>query len=278
LRDPFAQDAEFRKLLGGEEDVDLAMVNLEIARDAYPELDLAVCTERIERLAARVDERCPIGSRPSHVIGQLNWVLFVEEEYRGNAEDYYDPRNSYLNEVLDRKLGIPISLSILYQAVASRVGLSLAGVNLPAHFLLLETGATPPVFVDPFHGGRTLDLHSCEQFLSTLVGRSCRLGPDDVGPCDASTTVSRMLRNLKAIYLQAQDFAAAQPVCRRLAALNPGDLSEVRDWGTTCLQANRPGESLVPLERYVVEAADATDVESVRSLLKVARRDVANRN
>ena len=278
MRDPFIQDAEFRKLLGGEEDVDLAVVNLEVARDAYPELELTACTERIERLAARVGERCPIGSRPGHVIGQLNWVLFVEEEYRGNADDYYDPRNSYLNEVLDRKLGIPISLSILYQAVASRVGLSLVGVNLPAHFLLREAGATPPLFVDPFHGGRILDLNSCEQFLSTLVGRPCRLNPDDVGPCGASTTVSRMLRNLKAIYLQAQDFAAALPVCRRLAALNPRDLSEVRDWGTTCLQANRPGESLAPLGRYVVEAADAPDVETVRSLLKVARRDVANRN
>jgi regulator of sirC expression with transglutaminase-like and TPR domain len=278
LRDPFAQDAEFRKLLGGDQTVDLGLVNLELARDAYPDLDIPAFMGRIEALAARVEERCPVGSRPRQVIGQINWVLFVEEEFQGNVADYYDPRNSYLNEVLDRKLGIPISLSVLYLAVASRVGLSLAGVNLPAHFLLRMTGESAPLLVDPFHAGLILDLDTCEQFLSELVGPPVRLDSDDIAPCDASTTVSRMLRNLKSIYLERRDFASALPVCRRLAALNPQVLSEVRDWGTTSLQANRPGESLGPLERYVVEQPDAPDSEAIRSLLKVARREVAHRN
>jgi regulator of sirC expression with transglutaminase-like and TPR domain len=265
-------------LLGGDQAVDLALVNLEMARDVYPDLDIPAFMGRIEALAGRVDERCPVGSRERHVIGQLNWVLFVEEEFRGNVEDYFDPGNSYLNEVLDRKLGIPISLSVLYLAVASRVGLSLAGVNLPVHFLLRVTGAPAPLLVDPFHGGRTLDLDSCERFLSRLLGRPYRLHADEVAPCDASTTVSRMLRNLKSIYLERRDYASALPVCRRLSALNPHDLAEVRDWGTASLQANHPGESLGPLERYVVERPDAPDVESIRSLLKAARREVAHRN
>ena len=277
--DPFAQDVPSSgNCSAARPDVDLALVNLEIARDAYPDLDLPVFMERIEALATRVDERCPVGSRSKHVIGQLNWVLFVEEEYQGNVEDYFDPRNSYLNEVLDRKLGIPISLSVLYQAVASRVGLTLAGVNLPAHFLLRETESPAPLFVDPFHAGRTLDVDACERFLSALVGRPYRLRAEEIAPCDSSTTVSRMLRNLKTIYLERHDHASALPVRRRLAALNPRDLAEVRDWGTTSLQANRPGESLGPLERYIVEQPGAPDIETIRSLLKAARREVAHRN
>ena len=278
MRDPFAQDAEFRKLLDGEPTVDLAAVNLEVARDAYPGLDIADYLGRIEALASRVDERCPVGSRESHVIGQINWVLFVEEEYRGNSEDYYDPRNSYLNELIDRKLGIPISLSVLYQGVASRVGLGMAGVNLPAHFLLRATGTPAPLLVDPFHAGRTLDLDACERFVSQLVGRPYRLRAEEVAPCDPSITASRMLRNLKSIYLQRQDFSSALPVCRRRAALNPGDLDEVRDWGTVSLRADHPGESLGPLGRYVDERPDAEDSETIRALLRVARREVAQRN
>ena len=97
------------------------------------------------------------GARVRHILGQINWVLFVEEGFRGNVEDYYDPRNSYLNEVLDRKLGLPISLSVLYAEVASRVGLALGCVNLPMHFALRVMGRDEPVFVDPFHEGRMLD-------------------------------------------------------------------------------------------------------------------------
>lgn len=278
VRDPFAQDSEFRRLIRGDRPVDLARVNLEVARDAYPQLDERPVLDRLDAMAARVEGRCPAGSRPSQVIGQINWVLYVEEEYRGNADDYYDPRNSYLNEVLDRKLGIPISLSILYGAIAARVGLGLAGVNLPAHFLLRTVGGLDPIFVDPYHEGRTLDRDGCDLFVSGLLKRPCRLEDAQVAPTDASSVISRMLRNLKAIYLDSRDFAAALPIARRLAALNPGDLAEVRDWGTTSLQADRPGEALGPLGRYVDERPEAPDSEAVRSLLKAARREVAFRN
>jgi regulator of sirC expression with transglutaminase-like and TPR domain len=278
VRDPFAKDDEFRKMIRGERPVDLAVVNLEMSRDAYPGLDGPAYLDRIDALARRVIGRCPDGSRPLHIIGQINWVLFVEEEFRGNVDDYYDPRNSYLNEVLDRRTGIPISLAVLYQALADRVGLGMAGVNLPVHFLLRVAGQEAPLFVDPFHSGRTLDRDACEQFVSDQLRRPYRLDDAQIVPCDASATVCRMLRNLKGIYLDRQEYGPALPVARRLAALNPGDLAEVRDWGTISLQADRPGEALGPLGRYVEERPQAPDVEAVRSLLKAARREVAFRN
>jgi len=278
VRDPFIENPEFRKLLRGGEPVDLARVNLEIARDARADLDMAAYLARIDDLAARVRDRCPAESRARFVIGQINWVLFVEEEYRGNTDDYFDPRNSYLDEVIDRKLGIPITLSILYAAIAQRVGLAMGGVNLPMHYLLRATEEEPALFVDPFHEGAIQDRAGCELLLSRLSGRPVRLGFEHFTPCNVATTVARMLRNLKAIYLERDEYASALPVVRRLAALARNDLVEQRDWGMVSLRADRPGEATDPLRRYVEGVPDAEDVEEIRELLKAARREVAFRN
>ena len=278
MPNPFARDPEFSRLIRGDESVNLVRLNLEIARDAYPDLDEAPILARIEALADRVRERCSPDGGPRYIIGQINWVLFVEEGFRGNSEDYYDPRNSYLNEVLDRKLGLPIALAVLYAEIAGRVGLGLGCVNVPMHFLLRVMGWDDPLFVDPFHEGRTLDLPGCERFLSGLAGRPIHLGAEEYVSCEPSITLARMLRNLKSIYLEQRDFGSALPVARRLAALRRDDFQEQRDWGMICLQADRPGEALIPLRRYVESVPDALDAEAVRSLLKSARREVAARN
>jgi regulator of sirC expression with transglutaminase-like and TPR domain len=278
VREFFPDSTEFGRLIRGQATVDLVGVALEIAGDAYPDLDADAYRARIDALAARIRDRCGDATRPERLIGQINWVLFIEEEFRGNVDDYQDPRNSYLNEVLDRKLGIPISLSILYATLAARVGLALSGVNLPLHFLLRVEDAEPARFVDPFHAGEILDHEGCERRISQIAGRSVTLGPEHLAPCSDATIVARMLRNLKAIYLQRSEPLAALPVVRRLAALHRDDLAEQRDWGTACLQADRPGEALAPLQRYADEAPEATDVEAVRLLLKAAWREVALRN
>ncbi len=278
MPDPFARDPEFRRLIRGDERVDLVRVGLEIARDAYPDLDPEPILARIDALAERVRQRCAPEGGPRYIIGQINWVLFVEEGFRGNSEDYYDPRNSYLNEVLDRKLGLPIALAVLYAQIAGRVGLELGCVNVPMHFLLRVMRGDKLLFVDPFHEGRTLDLPGCERFLSDLAGRPVRVGPEDCVPCDPSVTVARMLRNLKTVYLEQRDYASALPVARRLAALRANDLAEQRDWGMICLQADRPGEAVDPLRRYLESAPHASDAGTVQSLLKGALREVALRN
>lgn len=275
---PFADSPEFRRLVAGERRVALARIALEIAADAYPGLNIESYLARIAELAERVRPRCPRSACVRDVLGQINWVLFVEEELRGNHEEYYDPRNSYLNEVLDRRLGIPISLSVIYWAVAESLGLSIAGANLPAHFMLRVEDGDRTWFVDPFHSGAVMSPEMCRRRLSELLQQPVELDEAMAAPCTAATVVTRMLRNLKAIYLRAEDFPSAVPIQRRLAALNPRDGDEVRDLGALCLQAERPGDAVDPLRAYLESEPDGALTPEISELLAAARRRLASWN
>lgn len=274
----FAESPEFLRLLAGERYPDLPRIALEVARDAYPELDPLAYLARIDALADRVRDRCRDGAKLRTILGQLNWVLFVEEGFQGNEDAYYDPRNSYLNEVLDRRLGIPISLSVLYLAVAERIGLAMDGVNLPGHFLVRAGHGPGTVFVDPFHGGQFLDRAGCLNRAEEVTGASFSLDDSVLAPCPTATIVVRMLRNLKGIYLRELDFLAALPVLRRLVALTNGDPQERRDLGVTCLRADRPGEAIDHLQAYLTAFPQATDASPVSALLRAAQREVARWN
>jgi regulator of sirC expression with transglutaminase-like and TPR domain len=267
---------EFDRVLAGDPRPDLARVALEIAVDFYPALDVDAQLGRIDELAARARPRCRKGSHPRHTLGQLNWVLFVEDGYAGDSEDYFDPRNSFLNEVMDRKAGLPISLSILYQAVAERLGVELAPVNSPAHFLL-RLDAGPPTFIDAFHRGDLLDLDACRRRIGELTGRPGPVAVEQLDACDPRTVVARMLRNLKAVYVGSQDFVSAYVVQRRLAAVAEDPL-ERRDLGMLCLQLDRPGEAIDPLAAYLKSRPKADDSETVQALLAGARAMVAQWN
>ena len=278
VRSPFADSPEFRRLLGGETCVSLPRIALEIARDAYPKLDIDGHLARIDGLARRVADRCSWPAKTKAALGQVNWVLFVEEGLRGDEESYYDPRNSYLNDVLDRKRGIPISLSILYAAVAAPLGLELVGVNLPSHFVLRVVGEPGPLFVDPFHGGALLDRAGCDRLIEQATGRYTPLADSQLEPAGPGTIVARMLRNLKANYLREDDYASTLPVARRLAALDRDDMAEQRDWGLLAYRAGRPGEALAPLTRYLASTDDAIDTAAVKEVVRAVRRDVIESN
>ncbi len=274
----FAESPEFRRLAAGEHPVNLARIALEIAADAYPELDVEAYLTRIAALTARVRPRCPRSASVRDVLGQINWVLFVEEQLRGNHEDYYDPRNSYLNEVLDRRLGIPISLSVLYWAVAEPLGLAVGGANLPGHFMLRVEDRDATWFVDPFHSGAVLSREMCRRRLAEILQQPVELDEALVAPCSAATIITRMLRNLKAIYLRADDLPSAVPVQRRLAALNPFDADEVRDLGVLCLRAERPGEAVDPLRAYLAASPSDARAPEIATLLATAQRRLAEWN
>lgn len=267
---------EFDRVLAGAPRPDLARVALEIAADFHPALDVDAQIGRIDELAARTRPRCRKGSHPRHTLGQLNWVLFVEDGYAGDTDDYFDPRNSFLNEVMDRKAGIPITLSILYQAVAERLGVELAPVNSPSHFLL-RLDAGPPTFIDAFHRGDLLDLEACRLRIGELAGRGGPIAAEQLAPCDPRTVVARMLRNLKRLYVDGHDFASAYIVQRRLAAVAEDPL-ERRDLGMLCLQLDRPGEAIDPLAAYLKSRPRAEDSEAVQALLAGARSMVAQWN
>ncbi len=281
MKRPFENSPEFRRLLQGdsEPEPDLARIALEIARDAYPALDMEAYLLRLELLADRVRERCHSLEKPRLVLGQINWVLFVEEGFQGNADQYDDPRNSYLNEVLDRKMGIPISLSVVYWRVAQRVGLSVGGLNLPAHFMLrVGSTAQDSIIVDPFHSGALLDREGCRKQIARQIGRPVAIDEALFEPCSMVQVVSRMLRNLKTIYVQSHEYAAAVPVIRRIVALNPQDYEEQRDVGLLLLRLDRPAEAIASLQAYTDARPENADAEDVRALLRVAQREIALRN
>ena len=276
----FADSPEFQRLLAGQNQVDLARVALEIGRDAYPEIDIEVLPRDESSNAWRIrpHARFKPGSIAREILGQINWVLFVEEEFRGNREDYYDPRNSYLNEVLDRGLGIPITLSLVYGMIAERLGLAIGGVDLPLHFMLRVDDGDETCFVDPFYGGAVYDRDGCERKLSEIAARHVTLSDTAVEPCSSQTVVSRMLRNLKAIYAKSGDIASVLPIQRRLTAINRRDPGELRDLGILCVQADRLGEAIEPLQAYLDMCPEAGDATEIRELLVNLRREVSRWN
>ena len=247
-------------------------------RDANPDLEIESYLVKIQTLAERARSRCRPDAKQRDIVGQINWVLFVEEELRANHEDYYDPRNSYLNEVLDRGLGIPISLCVLYWAMADQLGLSMSGVNLPFHFMLRidEEGQTR--FVDPFYAGAVYDRDDCERKLTEIARRPVALTDSLTAPCSIDVVVARMLRNLKAIYANSGDLASLLPVQRRLAAVTRQEAIELRDLGLLYAQSDRLGEAIDPLQAYLDTSPQAADVQEIRALLDSARRQVARWN
>ncbi len=274
----FPDSPEFGRLVAGANDVHLARIALEIARDAHPELDIECYLEKIQQLAERTRDRCRPGSKIRDILGQMNWVLFVEAGLRANEEDYYDPRNSYLNEVLDRGLGIPISLSLVYWAVGERLGVALAGANLPLHFMLRfeEDGRT--WFVDPFRGGAIYNRENCARKLSDIVQQPVVLTDSLAAPCAIRVVVARMLRNLKVVYGRRHEIASLLPVQRRLAALSQDDPAELRDLGLLYAQSNHLGEAIDPLKAYLETAPLADDVQEIRALVEAIRHKIAEWN
>jgi regulator of sirC expression with transglutaminase-like and TPR domain len=275
---PFAHSPEFERLAAGEQNVAIARVALEFARDAYPALDIEAYLKKIQELAVRVRDRIVPGATARDILGQINWVLFVEEHMRGDEESYGDPRNSYLNEVLDRGLGIPISLSAVYAAIAHHVGVAITGANLPYHFMLRVDDEELTWFVDPFNGGAVYNLENCTRVISRIAGQPLVLADSMIEPCSPQVVVTRMLRNLKAIYAKTQDLASLLPVERRLAALNPNSPEELRDLAVLCLQAECLGEAIDPLESYLRLTPAPADADEIRELLEVVRRQVARWN
>jgi regulator of sirC expression with transglutaminase-like and TPR domain len=274
----FPGSPEFERLVAGADDVHLARIALEIARDAHPDLDIESYLEKIQRLAERTRDRCRPGSKIRDILGQLNWVLFVEGGLRANEEDYYDPRNSYLNEVLDRGLGIPISLSLVYWAVGERLGVALEGANLPLHFMLRFEEEGRIWFVDPFCGGAIYNRENCARKLSDIVQQPVELTESLSAPCAIRVVVIRMLRNLKVVYGRRQEISLLLPVQRRLAALSPDDPAELRDLGLLYAQTDQLGRAVDPLQTYLETATLADDVQEIRALVAVIRNRIAGWN
>jgi regulator of sirC expression with transglutaminase-like and TPR domain len=260
-------EARFRRLLEQpEERIDLAEGALLIAKHVTTHLDVERYLARIDELAQRLRARIGEGDTQSQRIVALNRFLFEEQGFAPNVENYFDPRNSFLDQVLERKLGIPISLSLLYIEVGRRIGLTLHGVSFPGHFLVKCTLEEGIVVLDPYCGGISLRLQDLQQRLREArggeVSRAIIAGM--LVAAHKREILARMLRNLKAIYLEQHDYAHALATLDWIVLIHPGEATEVRDRGLTYLKLECFRAALADLERYLELAPAAADLDGIR--------------
>ncbi len=257
--------------------VDLAELNLLLAADEYPDLDVPHYLGVLDDLADHLRPKLRGGLEDR--TAAFSEFLFDECGFAGNAEDYYDPRNSYLNEVLDRKLGLPITLSVLAIAVGERCGLTVVGVGLPGHFVVKAvSGCGDEVLFDPFHGGQLLDYDGVEQLVAAVTGHPFQAHEESLAGTPPGLIAQRMLNNLKATLLKSGEFARAARVIRRLTQLVPTDPTQRRDLGVSLVRAGECGQAMQHLQAYLDMVPSADDAAAARQFLREARKQVAKWN
>lgn len=274
-----ASNHEFAKLVAGQEDVDLVHLMLEFAVDAYPDLDRVGCLLEIDQLGVACSHVRDFG--PAHCprkrLAAISRVLYECEGFHGNHDDYYDPRNSYLNEVLARRCGIPISLGILYMAVAARAGVRMFGVNTPGHFVLGCQAGADTWYVDPFTAGDVMDRACCRARIEKMVGKSGIVCDSHFRPATTLEISARVLRNLKTAYAMQERWPCMLAVQQRLAALLPQCADEKRDLGLVYLRMREPVRALEMLEPFL-RCCSSEEAEALKPSLQAARRMIAEWN
>jgi regulator of sirC expression with transglutaminase-like and TPR domain len=270
---------QFRDILARPDGaVDLAEASLLIACEEYPGLDVPAYLARLDGMGSALRERLADEPRSERAVMALNRYLFQEEGFRGNAAEYYDPRNSYLNEVLDRRTGIPISLSTVYIEVARRAGLRVEGVGLPGHFIVRVRAGTHAILIDPFHAGALLSENDCQQRLDRIFGGRLKMEASMLAPCGRKDILERTLRNLKTIYFKQGDHPRALGAVELLLTVNPGSAEDVRDRGVLYAALDCYGLAVRDLEAFLTLVPRAPEASEVRDQLADLRRRAARLN
>jgi regulator of sirC expression with transglutaminase-like and TPR domain len=248
-----------------DEGVDLARAALLIACEEYPDLEPARYLGRLEQMAEAVRGRLLGTGSPADAVEALNAYLFAEEGFRGNEQDYYDPRNSFLNDVLDRRVGIPITLSTVYIEVARRAGVDAAGVGLPGHFIVRVSCPAGETLVDPYHRGLRLSAEDCQERLDRIYGGRLRVDAAMLAPCGRKSMLARLLRNLKAIYLKTADHERALRVLDLLLRMNPRSAEDLRDRGLLYAALECYGLAADDLQAHLERFPGAPDAPELRA-------------
>lgn len=249
----------FRALTEGPgEEINLAEAALAIAAAEYPQLTPEPWLARLDALAERVP--ADLQASPFLNIEALNRVLFEQEKFAGNEEEYDDPRNSFLNDVLERKKGLPILLALIYTEVAKRRGLPVAGVGFPAHFLVKYVAADREILIDPFHRGAILAAPDCMEILKTHFGAQVKLKPEYFLAAGNKQILARMLNNLKGSYFRRSLYAKVLTMIELALALHPNNLPDLRDRGMVHFAMARYADALADLKNYL-ELAPSDDSE-----------------
>jgi regulator of sirC expression with transglutaminase-like and TPR domain len=266
---------------GSEQELNLAEAALLIARDEYPALDVEAYLRQIDELATGVQQRLPAQAGLEDTLVALNQFLFVEQGFSGDMDNYDDPRNSFLNEVLDRKRGIPITLSILYMEVGRRLGLPLKGVSFPGHFLVKFSTREGEVVLDPFSGGCLMSKEDLEQMLEDTFGAAeAAYAPLErlLISANKKEILVRMLRNLKGAYLRRERHDKALTVVNQILLIQPDQPDEVRDRGRIYEHLECYRAALENYQAYLAQRPGAGDAPDVHKRIAELKQIVANFN
>lgn len=248
----------------------LAEACLLIAEDEYPRIDIPACIAQLDAMAATVRGRLAADAFPEQKVAALNHHLFKELQFRGNLDAYYDPRNSYLNEVLERRTGIPITLSIVYLEVGRRMGLPLQGVSFPGHFLVRLRVGRGQLLLDPFTGGEPRSAAELRSRLEQMAPGQ-QAGRVDIEqylePASSREIVTRVLRNLKSIYSKSGKLERALAVMQRMLLVVPESAEELRDRGLIYARLEAFRAAAADLQNYLRRKPDAPDAADMHAKL-----------
>lgn len=263
-------DSDWESVIGPADadgaSLDLAKAALLIAAVEYPDVDIDHELGLLDSLAGGAAHRLGDTRDTIFALNTLSEYLFDEVGLQGNTDDYYDPRNSYLNQVLKRQLGIPITLSLVYLEVGKRLNIPLVGIGMPGHFLLRHRDETE-LFVDPFNRGILLSQEECAQRLAEITQERIDWDPGFLNPIGNREYVARMLRNLKSIYVQHRDFQRALAIIDRLVWMQSHARIELRDRGLVKHRLGLNQEAAEDIGAYLETAPPGSDAEELRQLL-----------
>jgi regulator of sirC expression with transglutaminase-like and TPR domain len=258
--------------------IELDYAALLIATEEYPHLEIAKYLDHLDSFADQAREVDKQNVEPVERIMQLSYLLTDKLGFHGNRENYLDPRNSFLNDVIDRRTGIPITLSVIFIEVARRIGLKLSGVGMPAHFIVKYAGDDTEIFIDPFNGGRMISEDGCRGLVEQIYDGAIQFHPSFLASVTKKQILTRMLHNLKAIYARARDNHKTLNVIERLLLINPDAISETRDRGLIYSAMERYAQAQEDLEEYLRRAPNAEDANEMKEMVRKLRLKQAQFN
>jgi regulator of sirC expression with transglutaminase-like and TPR domain len=251
-----------------EDRIDLGLTALLIAKLEYPRLVIEDYRDLLDQMAAGLAVEIDLEAGPESIARTISAYMVQEQGFDGDSEDYYSPLNSYLNQVMDRRRGIPISLGVLYMEVARRVNVTLLPVSMPGHFLVKLPTDGEPIFFDAFNRGRLLDFEGARRAFDDIYRGKAPFTDSMLGAATKRQVLTRMLHNLKAAYVQTDDDERALRIVELLLLITPWDLDETRDRGLLRFRLGQFEEALPDLQAYAQYGPPGPEIETVRDALR----------
>ena len=272
-----AGDALFELAQLENDQINLAKGALLIAKNTYVDLDIEVYLQRLNQMAEELQSQIGTEANTNDQINHLNRYLFEKQGFAGsNQENYYDARNSYLNEVLERKVGIPITISVVYMEIGKRIGLPLVGVGFPGHFIVkhrdLET------VIDPFEKGQILSDETLPERLTQIFREPVSMHPRFLQAVTNKEILARMLRNLRQIHFREGEHRKAVSAAEQITWLAPQSAQDYRDLGYLYYQINAYGKSLAAFNTYLRLSDEPPDQEEISRNIRVLTQQIAKLN